>query len=109
MRSGSWHKYKAKRTERDGQKFSSMLESRYFDYLNILQKAGEIVFFLRQVPMHLPAGVKYVVDFLVFYEDGHCEFVDVKGMETSEFKLKKKLVEQIYPVDIKIVKQGGFK
>lgn len=103
-----FHKFNAKRTEIDGIKFSSSLESKYYQYLNLLIKSGEVVFFLRQVPFHLPGGVKYVVDYQIFNSDGSCKFVDVKGFETSEFKIKKRIVESLYPVEIEIVKKGEF-
>jgi len=94
------------RTERDGMSFMSKLEAAYYDKLNLFQKAGSVLFFLRQVPFHLPGGVKYVVDFQVFYSDGTVEFVDVKGMETPEFIAKKKMVEALYPVQIIVQKKA---
>ena len=102
------HKFGAKKAERDGIKFASMLEARYYDTLQLLIKAGEVVFFLCQVPFHLPGGVKYVVDFQVFYSDGTVDFVDVKGLETKEFIAKKKMVEALYPVTITVLKRGDF-
>jgi dsDNA-binding SOS-regulon protein len=99
------HKFGAVRTERDGMSFSSKLEAAYYDRLKLLQMAGEVSFFLRQVPFHLPGGVKYVVDYQVFYADGDVEFVDVKGMETPEFVAKKKMVEALYPVEILVQKK----
>lgn len=102
-----FHKFKAKRAECDGIKFPSKLEARFYSHLKILQKCGDVVFFLMQVPFYLPGGVKYVCDFQVFYSDGTIEFVDVKGFETKEFNIKRKLVESLYPVEIKIVKKVG--
>lgn len=99
------HKFGAKQVEYDGIKFASKLEGRYYEQLKMRQKAGDVLFFLRQVPLHLPGNTKYVCDFLVFLSDGTCEFVDVKGMETEVFKLKKRQVEDLYPIDIKIVKR----
>jgi hypothetical protein len=99
------HKFGAVRTERDGISFSSKLEAAYYDKLKLFQSAGQVLFFLRQVPFHLPGGVRYVVDFQVFYTDGSIEFVDVKGMETPEFITKKKLVEALYPIEISVVKK----
>jgi hypothetical protein len=99
------HKFKAKPVTDDGHHFPSKLEWEYYKQLELQQRNGEVVFFLRQVPFHLPGGVKYVVDYVVFYSDGSVRFVDVKGMETSEFKMKKKLVEAIYPVEIEVVKR----
>lgn len=102
------HKFKAKPVNDDGHHFASTLEWKYFKHIQLLQKAGEILFFLKQVPFHLPGGVKYVVDYQIFYGDGSVKFVDVKGIETSEFKIKKKIVEELYPIEIEIVKKGDF-
>jgi hypothetical protein len=102
------HKYHAIATEVDNQKFTSKLEASYFKYLQLLVKAGEVVFFLRQVPFHLKCGAKYVCDFQVFYTDGRIEFIDPKGVLTQEFSLKKKMVECEYPVVIKTVGKGDF-
>jgi hypothetical protein len=55
---------------------------------------------LRQVPLHLPGGVKYVCDFQVFWQDGHVSFEDVKGMKTPLYIAKKKIVEELYPIQI---------
>lgn len=96
------HKYHAVSTKRDGKNFDSKMESRYYELLKLRQKAGEVLFFLRQVPFDIPGG-KYVSDFLVFLSDGTAEFIDVKGMDTPMSKLKRKAVEELYPVEIKIV------
>jgi len=98
------HKFNAKACEADNIKFSSKAERRYYYTLKNLQESGEVVFFLRQVPLHLPGNTKYVVDFQVFYADSSVAFVDVKGMSTPMFILKKKQVEDLYPIQIEIVK-----
>lgn len=103
------HKFRAKPVRYDGQHFASKLEWGYFAKLQLEVKAGHVVFFLRQVPFHLPGGAKYVCDYQVFYADGSVKFIDVKGVETSEFITKKKIVEAIYPVNIEIVKRSDFK
>ena len=102
------HKFGAKKTVRDGIKFPSKLEALYYDRLKLLQMAGEVVFFLRQVPFHLPGGVTYRVDYQVFYAAGNVEFIDVKGLETRAFIDKKKMVESLYPIEITVVKRGEF-
>jgi hypothetical protein len=91
------------RTESDGIKFDSKKEARYYDQLKLRVKSGEVLFFLRQVPLHLPGGVRYVVDFQEFHSDGTVRFVEVKGMQTKDFVMKKKMVESIYPVEIEVV------
>lgn len=97
------HKFNAKPCESDNIKFSSKAERNYYEQLKLLQKAGEVLFFLMQVPFRMPGGTKYLCDFQVFYADGTVRFLDVKGMETPLFKLKKKEVEAIYPVEIETV------
>jgi|SRR6185437_5129596 len=99
------HKFKAVASERDGKKFPSKLEARYYEKLKLRQSAGEVLFFLRQCPIDLPGGVTYRVDFVEFLADGTVEFVDCKGMETPVSTLKIKQVKEIYPIEIKIVKK----
>ena len=98
------HKYHAVRTEVHGQKFDSKAEARYFGELKLRQKAGEVVFFLRQVPFHLPGNVVYRCDFQEFLSVGSVRFVDVKGAVTQLFTMKKKQVETLYPITIEVVK-----
>jgi hypothetical protein len=95
------HKFNAIRTERDGFKFASKAEARRYDELKLLERSGEVVFFLMQTPFHLPGGVKYVCDFQVFWRDGTVTFEDVKGMATPVYKAKKRQVEALYPIQIK--------
>jgi hypothetical protein len=96
------HKYKAKPTKVDGIRFDSSKEARFFSTLKLLKRSGEVLFFLRQVPIHLPGKTKLVIDFVVFYADGTVEFIDVKGFETEVFKLKKRQVEELYPFKLVI-------
>ncbi len=103
------HKFNASPIRDDGNHFSSKLEWSYFRILEFQKKAGDVLFFMRQVPFHLPGGVKYVVDFLIFYSDGRVRFVDVKGMETPEFKMKKKMVEAHYTIEAELVKREDVK
>lgn len=103
------HKYGAKPTKRDNIRFDSKAEARYYDKLKLAQRAGELLFFLRQVPIHLPGNVRYVVDFVEFWapagdEPGDIVWTDVKGVETATFKLKRKQVEELYPIKINVTK-----
>ncbi len=93
-------KYGNKTTVVDGIRFDSKKEAAYYEQLKLRQRAGEVHFWLRQVPVHLPGGTKYVIDFLVFLRTGEVQFVDVKGRETKEFKIKKREVEHHYPIRI---------
>lgn len=97
------NKYNAEICERNGFKFASKLERKYYDQLLLRQRSKEVIFFLRQVPIHLASGVKYLCDFLVFFADGHYEFIDTKGRDTPLSIAKRKMVESMYPIEIKIV------
>lgn len=95
-------KYRNQPTVVDGIRFDSKKEARYYEQLKLRQAAGEVWYFLRQVPIYLPGGTCYKVDFLVFFKDAArpAEYVDVKGKETQVFRLKKREVEHHYPIRI---------
>lgn len=97
------HKFNAIQTIRDGHKFPSKKEAFYYDHLVMAQRVGAVLFFLRQVPFHLPGNIKYTVDFQVFYRNGDIRFIDVKGFQTKDFKRNKKQVEALYPVEIEVI------
>ncbi|MGH8052512.1 MAG: DUF1064 domain-containing protein [Stenotrophomonas sp.] len=84
----------------DGIRFDSKKEAGYYEQLKLRQRSGEVHFWLRQVPVHLPGGTKYVLDFVVFLKTGEVQFVDVKGRETKEFRIKKREVEHHFPFRI---------
>jgi uncharacterized protein DUF1064 len=96
------HKFNAKKAEVDGLKFPSQAEAKKYRELKLLERAGDVLFFLMQVPFHLPGNVKYRLDFLVFYVNGEVRAIDVKGMKTPLFIAKKKLVEALYPIEIEL-------
>lgn len=91
------HKFKAVIVEHDGFKFSSKAEGAYYLRLKERVAAGEVIGFTRQVPFYFPGGVKYVCDFLEFHADGSTHFVEVKGMETEQYKAKRRLLAALYP------------
>lgn len=97
------HKFNAIQTVTDGIKFGSKKEAAYYAQLKLRQMSGEVLFFLRQVPFHLPGGVRHVVDFVEFHADGTVKIVEVKGMDLAMGKLKRKQVEALYPITIDVV------
>lgn len=97
------HKYSAQAVVIDGIRFDSRKEGRHYQDLQLRVKAGEVLYYLRQVPFHLPGGVTYRVDFAEFHADGSVHYVDVKGVQTKDFVMKKKQVEALYPVTIEVV------
>lgn len=97
------HKFNAKSTEVDNIKFHSKKESLTYKRLKLLQQAGEVLFFIRQVPLELPGNVIYRVDFLVFFANGTAEFWEVKGYMTPLGKLKIDQANEIYNINIKVI------
>lgn len=94
-------KYGAIATTVDGIRFDSKKEARYYEQLKLRKAAGEVSYWLRQVPLHMPGGTRYVVDFLVFFADGRApEYVDVKGRETAMFRVKRREIEHLFPIKV---------
>lgn len=94
------HKFNAVPTVRDGIKFPSAHEANHYSHLQALQKSGEVLFFLRQTPFHLPGNIKYVCDFMVFWTNGDITFEEAKGFKTAMYKTKKAMIYELYPIDI---------
>ena len=86
--------------------FDSLMEAKYYIYLQEKKKTGVIQSFERQVSYELQPKFKkngksyrpitYIADFVVDYGDS-TSVIDTKGKETTEFKLKKKLFEYKFP------------
>lgn len=105
------HKYGAKRTQGGDVSFPSKLEADRYCILRQMEKSGEISHLERQPEFKLTVnGVDcgtYLADFRFFTRPTNTtrgEFVveDCKGFKTDIYKLKKRLVEAIYP-GVKIV------
>jgi hypothetical protein len=81
----SMNKYGAKRTNG----YASKRESEYAEDLRLrkLAENGDVRYWLEQVPVKLSIG-KLTIDFLVFKRDGSHQYVEVKGKETRDFKLR---------------------
>lgn len=94
-------KYGAKKTSIDGHTFDSQKEANYYEDLKRLLKAGEIKGFCIQPTFILAPNLKYKADFIVFNNDGTSDIIDVKGMKTKEYIVKKKVFEDKYNLKIK--------
>tara|TARA_R110000782_G_scaffold186455_1_gene276599 strand:- start:145 stop:498 length:354 start_codon:yes stop_codon:yes gene_type:complete len=106
-------KYGAIRVEYDGHKFDSKLEAARYKQLRLMEKAGEVKDLELQPKFPCEVNGKkictYISDFRYKLRNGKEVVEDVKGVETAVFKLKKKLVEALYPdVKIEIVKNPRF-
>lgn len=113
------NKYRNKKTERYGHKFDSMAEADY--YLIAKRYAEKNSLEMRmQEKFEIEAKFKfngkgyraitYKPDY-TFYEDGKLvKVVDVKGMQTKDFKLKAKLFVARYRIPLILAKKtrNGF-
>lgn len=92
----------------NGIQFDSIMESRYYIHLLMLLEDKKIKSFERQVTIELQPKfkdfsgktilpIRYIADFIITHNDGSKTVIDVKGVETPEFKLKKKMFMFKYP------------
>lgn len=96
-------KYKNVSTIYEGIQYHSKAESIFASELDLLKKAGEVQSWERQIPIELVVNgkliCKYYCDFLVHYTNGNHVLVEVKGMETEVYRLKRKLLEATYLIE----------
>lgn len=100
------NKYNAKRTTVGDVQFHSAAEAREYNRLKQLEDAGKIADLRIQPEFSCEINgsliCKYRADFS-FIRNGTRVVVDVKGMETAVFKIKRKLVEAMHGVEIKLI------
>ena len=110
------NKYHNKKITIDGITFDSIKESKRYQELKLLERAKEITELKLQVPFVLldsyvlngkkRQGIKYIADF-VYIDIRTRKYVveDVKSpaTKTQVYKLKKKLFEQKYEIEIREV------
>lgn len=90
------NKYGARRTERDGHRFDSLVEAARYEAL----KADPAVAWIDVHPVvTLPGAVRFKADFLVTYRDGRRELEDVKGARPrTDFWRLKQLLDAVHPL-----------
>lgn len=99
-------KYHNCKTIVDGIRFDSKKEAKRYLELKILEKEGQISHLKLQFPFILISpskygrAIKYVADF-VYYEGNKRVVEDVKGVRTPVYKLKKRLMAEIYGIEVK--------
>ena len=101
------NKYNNIKTVVDGINFDSKREAYYYLYYKRLQETKIISNLKLQTPIKFDIDGKHIftykADFEYEEEYGH-HYIDVKGVETPVFRLKKKLIEAKYKIIIEIVK-----
>lgn len=104
-------KYHNKKVSYDGYTFDSIKEKNYYIKLKILEKAGKIKELELQKEFELQPSFKlnnktnrkitYKADFTYkTTEDNKIHVIDVKGFKTDVYRLKKKLFEYRYGIEI---------
>lgn len=104
-------KYHNKKVKYDGYTFDSIREKNYYIKLKLLEKAGKIKELELQKEYELQPSfklnnktyrsIKYRADFTYkTTEDDKLHVIDVKGFRTDVYRLKKKLFEYKYKIEI---------
>lgn len=99
-------KYGSEKITIDGICFDSKMEGQFYEYLKDKMAKGEIQNFELQPEFILQdafmkygkkyKAIRYKADFMVYLNDEDFIVYDVKGFETADFKLKKKMFEFKY-------------
>ena len=100
-------KYRNKKTTVDGVKFDSKREAEFYSSLKQLERAGQV--YELQKPYALTVNGQlvctYKADF-AFYDaiQKRNRVVDVKGVATKDFNIKRKLMRAIYGIDVEVIR-----
>lgn len=92
----------------NGELYDSLTELNFLkEWILPKVESGEIIRYERQIPFILQEGftknnkkilpIKYVSDFIVYWNDGTRTIFDVKGLPDSVSKLKRKIFWKQYP------------
>lgn len=101
------NKYKNKKVIVDDIKFDSKHEAEYYLLLKRLKEEGKIKDFELQKKYELQPSFKkynknhrpitYTVDYVVYHLDNEIECIDIKGMETQQGVMRRKMFDYLYP------------
>ena len=99
------NKYGAKRTVFDGYSYDSKFEAGVAQELDLRKKVGDIAGWERQYKIECWAytsdgdrafKVTHKVDFRIHHNDGSYELTEAKGVETIDYKWRRKFLEHIW-------------
>lgn len=103
------NKYGAKRTlAKDGIRRDSKFEASVADELLLRKKGGDILDYDTQFKVTMPIfnssgkkvhEVSHKVDFRIHHKDGSFELLEAKGVETTDYRFRRKLLEKIWLVE----------
>lgn len=99
------NKYGAKRTEFNGKKYDSKFEACVAEELELRKKAKDILDYDTQFKVEMWAydqngkkamKVSHKVDFRIHHKDGSFELMEAKGVETADYKMRRKWLETFW-------------
>ena len=99
------NKYGAKKTEFDGYKYDSKFEASVAQELDLRVKAKDILGFDKQYKVEMwaydqngkPAmKVSHKIDFRIWHKDKSFELLEAKGIETNDWKMRRKWLETFW-------------
>lgn len=99
------NKYGAKKTEFKGKKYDSKFEADVAANLEIRKMGKDILDYEKQYKIeawaYLPDGrkafkVQHKVDFRIHHKDGSYELYEAKGVETDDYKWRRKFLEELW-------------
>lgn len=106
MNGAASNKFGAKRTEaKDGLKRDSKFEAGQADELRLRKMANDIKDYDSQFKVTMPIynahgkkvhEVSHKVDFRIHHNDGSYELLEAKGVETTDYKFRRKLLEKLW-------------
>lgn len=106
-------KFGAVKVERAGHSFASKAEASLFDYLKLLERAGEIDYLGEQKHVVLVDGdrnhrIEYIADFLVFDKKLNANvYCEMKGFQTDVWRLKRRLWFSFGPTLLRVYMKKG--
>jgi len=80
--------------ELDGYSFASGLERDTYLHLKLMKAAGEISAIRCQVTINITKYIRWRIDFECDDIEGNVFYVEAKGFETEDYKLKKKAYKE---------------
>lgn len=115
------NKYGAIKTEFNGKRYDSKFEAAVAQDLELQKQAGAILDYETQYKVEMWAHtsdgtpafkMSHKVDFRVHHLDGSFELLEAKGIETADYKLRRKFLEKLWLPDhldhtYTVVKQRG--
>lgn len=107
------NKYNNQKCVLNGLEFDSRAERAFYEHLLGLQEKG-LVEEIKLQPKYIifdgytlegkkVRPITYSADFEVIYTNGKCEVIDVKGFETQQFAIRKKLFEGKFRIPLKLI------